>query len=57
VDRISTIVVKLECREQKPLADASNVEVIYDTSTGTATRAAHYGLLLAGLRLSYTQAR
>jgi hypothetical protein len=28
------------------------VEVFYDTSTGTATRAARYGLLLEGLSLS-----
>jgi hypothetical protein len=54
---MSTIMVKLERKERKPLPDASNVEVDYDTSTGTTTRAVRCGSLLEGLRLSYVQAR
>jgi hypothetical protein len=33
------------------------LEMVYDTFTGTATRAAHCGSMLKGLRLSHDQAR
>jgi hypothetical protein len=52
MDRMSTIMVKLECKGQKPLPGVSNVEVVYDTSLETTTRAAHDDSLLEGLRLS-----
>jgi hypothetical protein len=42
---------------QSPLPDASNVEVVYDISPETSTRATRSGSLLEGLRLSYDQAR
>jgi hypothetical protein len=57
MDQMSTIMVKPECKEKNPLPGASNVEVVYDTSTGTATRADHCGSLLEQLRLSYARAR
>jgi hypothetical protein len=43
-------------RTTHPLPSAPNVEVVNDTSTGTATRATRCGSLLEGLSLSYAQA-
>jgi hypothetical protein len=54
MDRMCTIVVKPKCGEQKsPFLARQMSKLFYDTSIGTATRAAHYGSLLEGLRLSY----
>jgi hypothetical protein len=57
MDRLSTIVVKPECREQMPPYLEHQISKRDDTSTSTATRAAHCGSLLEGLSLSYAQAR
>jgi hypothetical protein len=38
-------------KSKSPLPDAPNIEVVYDTSPGTTTRATHKGLLFEGLRL------
>jgi hypothetical protein len=56
MDRMSTIVVKLERREKKS-PSWRRMSKHDDTFTGTTTRAACYGSLLEGLRLSYAQAR
>jgi hypothetical protein len=39
-------------KSKSPLPGAPNVKVVYDTSPGTATRAACGGSLMEGLRLS-----
>jgi hypothetical protein len=39
-------------KSKSPLPGTPNIEVVYNTSTGIATRAAHCGSLLEGLRLS-----
>jgi hypothetical protein len=55
---MSTIVVKPKCREQfLPYLARKISKWFYDTSTGTAKRAAYCGSMLEGLRLSYAQAR
>jgi hypothetical protein len=48
---VLSMVVSRSSREKE------TVEVVFDTSTGTAIRVAHCGLMLEGLRLSYAQAR
>jgi hypothetical protein len=46
MDRMSNIVVKLECNELKPLPGAPNVKVVYDTSPRTTTREREIVVLL-----------
>jgi hypothetical protein len=42
----------LNIKSKRPLPGVPNVEVVYDTSSETTTRAAHGGSLMEGLRLS-----
>jgi hypothetical protein len=56
MDRMSTIVVKIEHREQALYLERQ-MSKRDDSSTGTATRAARCGLLLVELGFSYAQAR
>jgi hypothetical protein len=56
MDQMSTIVVKPECKEQKPLPGVPNVEVVLRHFHRTTTRAVRCGSLLEGLRLLYAQA-
>jgi hypothetical protein len=42
----------LNTKSKSPLPDVPNVEMVYDTSSETTTRAAHGGLLLEELRFS-----
>jgi hypothetical protein len=56
MDRMSTIVVKIEHREQALYLE-HQMSKRDDSSTGAATRAARYGLLLVELGFSYAQAR
>jgi hypothetical protein len=51
MDRILTIVLKLEHSEQKPPYLARQMSKSHDTSTSIATRVACCGLLLEGLSL------
>jgi hypothetical protein len=39
-------------KSKSPLLDMPNIEMVYDTSPRTTTRAAHRGSLMEGLRLS-----
>jgi hypothetical protein len=56
MNRMSTIVVKPKHGETSPFL-ARQMSKRDDTSTGTATRAAHCGSLLEGVGFSYAQAR
>jgi hypothetical protein len=56
MDQMSTIVVKPECKEQKPLPGVPNVKVVLRHFHRTTTRVVHCGSLLEGLRLLYAQA-
>jgi hypothetical protein len=42
----------LNTKSKSPLPSVPNIEVVYDTSPRTTTRAAHGGSLMEGLRLS-----
>jgi hypothetical protein len=53
MDRMSTIMVKTSSVKNKdPLLGAPNVEVVYNTFSGTTARAAREGSFMKGLRLS-----
>jgi hypothetical protein len=43
-------------REKAPLSGTPNVKVVYDTSPGIATRAAHGGSLIRGAKALRVQA-
>jgi hypothetical protein len=50
MDLMSTMLIKLE-HTKSPLPNVSNVEMVYDISSETITRAVHGGSLIDGLRL------